>query len=93
MEPRLDLEKAINYLCHSEAAIKKQQVTLQGTPTSIDNTIDAVHKGKPQHSRGKLHRQSDRPLNANTARNFTRKNNNYSRCGKSPLHPKPTILS
>ena len=27
MEPRFDLEKAINYVCHSEA-VKKQQVTL-----------------------------------------------------------------
>ena len=92
MEPRLDLEKVINYVRHSEA-VKKQQVTLRGTPTSIDNTIDAVRKGKPQHSRGKARRQSDRPLNAqlsstpkpNTA---GRKNNNCSRCGKSPLHPK-----
>ena len=47
MDSKLDLQKAVNSARQSEA-VKKQQATLRGTPTSTDNTVDAVRRAKSQ---------------------------------------------
>ena len=101
MDSKLDLQKAVNSARQSKA-VKKQQATLRGTPTSTDNTVDAVRRAKSQQratsSRG--HRQGDRSQYAqqrsttrsSTIRNSTNKNT-CSRCGKSPMHPKQQCLA
>ena len=90
MDPNLNLQKAVNCVRQSEA-VKNQQATLRGTPTSTDNTIDAVRKGKSQQRApsGRAQRQNDR--NQNTPRNITdssaaNRKNVCTRCGKAPVH-------
>ena len=99
MDPKLDLAKAVNYVRHSEA-VKKQQATVRGTPTSTssltDDTINTVRKGKPQYrASSRTHRQNERAQKTqqstprlSTAKNSTKRDSNCSRCGKSPIHPK-----
>ena len=64
MDPNLDLEKAVNYIRQSKA-VKKQQETVRGTPTSnftpTDDAINVVNKARSQYkATSRSHRQSDR---------------------------------
>ena len=80
MDPKLNLEKAVNYVRQSEA-VKKQQETVRGTPTSnftpIDEAINVVNKARSQYkATSRSHRTSDRAKKTQQstfrAKNFTR---------------------
>ena len=95
MDPNLNLEKAVNYVRQREA-VKKQQETVRGTPTSnftpTEDAINVIYKASSQNkATSRSHRQSDRAKttqpNTLRAKSF---NQTYSKCtryGKSPMHP------
>ena len=95
MDPNLNLEKALNYVRQSEA-VKKQQETVRGTPTSnftpTDDAINVVNKARSQYkATSRSHRQSDRAKktqpNTLRAKSFNPTYSKCTRCGKSPMHP------
>ena len=91
-----NLEKAANYVCQSEA-VKKQQETVQGTPTSnftpTDDAINVVNKAISQYNAtSRSHKQSDRAKktleNTLRAKSFNQVYSKCTRCRKSPMHTK-----
>jgi len=53
MDPKLNLQKAVNAVQQSEA-VKSQQTTVRGVAKPSDNTVDALQKGRrPQKEQNK----------------------------------------
>ena len=95
MDPKLNLQKAVNAVRLSEA-VKSQQATVRGVAKSSDDAIDALQKGRHlKKGQGykvckQFSRYSDKlPVHKPLSKFHSKPLNNYncSHCGQSPMHP------
>ena len=73
MDPKLDLQKAINTM-HQSEAVEMQQATIRGGAITTDEAIDALHKTR-HLQKGKGYKVSCK-----------QSKNTCSRCSKSPTY-------
>ena len=96
MDPKFNLQKAVNAVRQSEA-VKSQQATVRGVAKSSDDAIDVLQKCRhPKKGRGyKVHKQFGRysdklPVQKPLSKFHSKAPNNYncSHCGQLPMHPR-----
>ena len=91
MDPNFKLEKAVNYVRQSKA-VKKQQETVRGTPTSnftpTDDAINVVNKARSQYKGTSSDRAKKTQPNTLRAKSFNQTYSKCTKCVKSPMHPK-----